>query len=88
MRAIVTGGAGFFGLHVVEALLARGDDVLSSTTSQREARERARPARLVERDLRDGLGDVFAEARPEACFHLGAEARRPVSVERPRTTPP
>ena len=27
MRAIVTGGAGFIGSHVADALLARGDEV-------------------------------------------------------------
>ena len=28
MRAVVTGGAGFIGSHVVDALVARGDEVL------------------------------------------------------------
>ena len=39
--------------------------------------------RLVERDVREGVGDVFGEARPEVCFHLGAQVDVRVSVDRP-----
>jgi len=40
-------------------------------------------ARLVERDIRDGLGDVLAEAPPEVCFHLAAQVDVRISVDRP-----
>jgi UDP-glucose 4-epimerase len=84
VRAIVTGGAGFIGSHVVEALLARGDEVTVVDDLSNGKRENVpEPAQLVERDLREGLSDVFAEARPEACFHLGAQVDVRVSVERP-----
>ena len=84
MRAIVTGGAGFIGSHVVEALLARGDEVTVVDDLSNGKRENVpEPARLVERDLREGLADVFEQARPEACFHLGAQVDVRVSVERP-----
>ena len=84
MRAIVTGGAGFIGSHVVEALLARGDEVTVVDDLSNGKRENVpEGARLVERDIRDGLGDVFDEARPEVCFHLAAQVDVRVSVERP-----
>jgi UDP-glucose 4-epimerase len=84
VRAIVTGGAGFIGSHVVEALLARGDEVTVVDDLSRGKRENVpEGARLVERDLREGLGDVFEEGRPEACFHLGAQVDVRVSVDRP-----
>jgi UDP-glucose 4-epimerase len=83
VRAIVTGGAGFIGSHVVDALVARGDEVtvLDNLSTGRRENVAAR-ARLVEADLAEA-GRVFAEARPEVCFHLGAQADVRVSVERP-----
>ena len=84
MRAIVTGGAGFIGSHVVEALLARGDQVTVVDDLSNGKRENVpEGVPLVERDLREGLGEVFADARPEVCFHLGAQVDVRVSVDRP-----
>jgi UDP-glucose 4-epimerase len=86
VRAIVTGGAGFIGSHLVDALVARGDDVLvidSLATGKRERLSKA--ARLVVGDIRDGdvLGETFRDARPDVCFHLAAQADVRRSVEEP-----
>jgi UDP-glucose 4-epimerase len=84
VRAIVTGGAGFIGSHVVEALLARGDEVTIVDDLSNGKRENVpKNTRLVELDLREGLVEVFADAGPELCFHLGAQVDVRVSVERP-----
>ena len=84
MRAIVTGGAGFIGSHVVEALLARGDEVLALDDLSNGKRENVpEGARLVVADLREPLDKDFDDVRPEVCFHLGAQVDVRVSVERP-----
>ena len=84
MRGIVTGGAGFIGSHVVEALLARGDEVVVVDDLSSGKRENVPDgAQLVEADIREALGAVFEEARPEVCFHLAAQVDVRVSVERP-----
>jgi UDP-glucose 4-epimerase len=84
VRAIVTGGAGFIGSHVVEALLARGDEVTVVDDLSRGRRENVPgAARFVERDIREGLEAVFDGARPAACFHLAAQVDVRVSVEKP-----
>jgi len=84
VRALVTGGAGFIGSHVADALVARGDEVhvLDNLASGR--RENVpEGARLHEADIRSDADAVFDQARPEACFHLAAQADVRVSVDRP-----
>ena len=85
MRAVVTGGAGFIGSNLVDALLARGDEVVVVDDLSTGKRENVSPdARLVEQDIRaPGLAELFAEVRPEVCFHLAAQADVPTSVRRP-----
>jgi UDP-glucose 4-epimerase len=80
MQTLVTGGAGFIGSNVVDALIARGDEVTvidNMSTGRRENLEDAlaNGARLVEADIRDGEGmrDIVADTAPEAIFHLAAQ---------------
>lgn len=84
MRAIVTGGAGFIGSHVVESLLARGDEVhVVDNLSSGKRENLAAGVTLHERDLREGLDDLFRDVVPDICFHLAAQIDVRVSVERP-----
>jgi UDP-glucose 4-epimerase len=83
VRAVVTGGAGFVGSHVAEALVGRGDEVVVLDNLSSGSREKVpEGARLVEADIRDPDA-VFDDARPEVCFHLAAQADVGTSVERP-----
>jgi len=83
MRALVTGGAGFIGSHVVEALLERGDEVHVLDDLSKGKRENvAAAAELHVADIRRPDA-VFDAVRPEAVLHLAAQADVRVSVERP-----
>jgi UDP-glucose 4-epimerase len=84
VRAIVTGGAGFIGSHVVDALVARGDEVVvvdSLVTGKRENVPEGVEVRV--QDIRDPLDEVFGDVRPDVVLHLAAQADVRVSVERP-----
>ena len=84
MRTIVTGGAGFIGSHVVDALVARGDEVAVIDSLIHGKQENvASGAELHLRDIREPLDDLFDAVRPEAVFHLAAQADVRVSVEHP-----
>jgi UDP-glucose 4-epimerase len=84
VRAIVTGGAGFVGSHVVDALVARGDEVLVVDSLVNGKRENvSERAQLRVHDIREPLDEIFGEFRPDVVFHLAAQADVRVSVERP-----
>jgi UDP-glucose 4-epimerase len=85
MRAIVTGGAGFIGSHLVDALLARGDEVHVVDNLSTGSRDNVASAvTLHELDIRDeALEQVAERLRPDVVFHLAAQADVGTSVERP-----
>ena len=85
-RAIVTGGAGFIGSHVVDALLADGREVTVIDDLSAGRAERVAPAAELRRlDIVDfdGLLKVFEELGPQSVFHLAAQASVVASVENP-----
>jgi UDP-glucose 4-epimerase len=83
VRAIVTGGAGFIGSNLVDALLARDAEVHVLDDLSKGVRENvAAPAELHVADIREPDA-VFDAVRPEVVFHLAAQADVRVSVERP-----
>jgi UDP-glucose 4-epimerase len=80
MRTLVTGGAGFIGSNLVDALVDRGDEVTvvdNISTGRRENLTGAleRDAELVESDIRDAdaMRDLFGRVQPEVVFHLAAQ---------------
>jgi UDP-glucose 4-epimerase len=80
MRTAVTGGAGFIGSHLVDALVERGDEVVVFDDLSSGKRTQVNPrAAFVERDIREGL-DLEGI---EVAFHLAAQADVQTSIARP-----
>jgi UDP-glucose 4-epimerase len=81
-RAIVTGGSGFIGSHLVDALVMKGVDV--TVIDFAEPKYRNEKASYVNRDIRhEGLNEVFANLKPDVVFHLAAHIDDRASVNDP-----
>jgi UDP-glucose 4-epimerase len=83
---LVTGGAGFIGSHLVDALLADGESVtVVDDLSSGDARRIADGADFHQVDIvdREAFDAVVDGARPEAIFHLAAQSSVTVSVSDP-----
>lgn len=95
MNVLVTGGAGFIGSHVVEALLARDhrvtvvddfNDFYDPAIKRRNCRAFGARARVMETDIRDlpALRSIFATERFDAIIHLAARAGVRPSLQQPQ----
>jgi len=85
MRAVVTGGAGFIGSHLVDVLVAAGHavvavDDLSTGRAENLASAFKRGSRLMLADVRSeaDMRRVLMDCRPQTVFHLAAQ----ISVSR------
>jgi len=89
-KVLVTGGAGFIGSNLVEALLARGDEVRVldnfATGSRANLASLGREVEVVEGDLRSYERVHTAVRGVELVFHQGALGSVPRSVQDPLTS--
>ncbi len=84
-NTVVTGGAGFIGSHLVDALIAAGHNVVVIDDLSHGKREFLNPkATFIEADIVTADFDtIFAEHQPEVVFHLAAQKDVRLSVENP-----
>ncbi len=99
-KVLVTGAAGFIGSHTVEALLARGDEVVGldnldpyydvsqkrANLAEIESASEARRFSFFEGDIRDEelVRRIFSEHKLEVVIHLAAMAGVRASIEQPQ----
>lgn len=89
MRVLVSGGAGFIGSHLVDALLSRGHDVRvidNFSSGRRENLAAHSRLQLVEGDVRDAAAVEHATQDIDIIFHLAAVASVAASTADPLGT--
>lgn len=84
MRILVTGGAGFIGSHLCEALAKEGHAVtVIDDLSSGSIENLPRGVALAQLSITDDLTSVFEKTKPQAIFHLAAQIDVRKSLENP-----
>jgi nucleoside-diphosphate-sugar epimerase len=84
-RVLVSGGLGFVGRHLTNALLSLGKEVVIVDNARTSVTTSPPPgATLHSVDIRDSAGVAKAAAGAELAFHLAANANGTLSVTQPR----
>ena len=93
MKILLTGAAGFIGMHAAERLLARGDEVVGidnlspyySVKLKKDRLKRLKGMRFQKLNLADAasLGKVISRFKPESVLHLAAQPGVRYSLENP-----
>jgi len=96
MKILVTGAAGFIGMHTSERLLARGDEVIGVDNLNDYYDVRLKEARLARLqgkpgfrfhklsvEDREGMAKLFATEKPQRVIHLAAQAGVRYSLTNP-----
>jgi UDP-glucose 4-epimerase len=84
-KVLVTGGAGFVGSHLVDALIQKGYSVCVIDNLSTGRKENLNPkAKFYEIDIRSlKLLEIFKKEKPEVVFHLAAQINLRKSIEDP-----
>jgi UDP-glucose 4-epimerase len=85
MKVLVTGGAGFIGSNIVDALIAKNHQVLILDNISTGKRQNLNPqAKLYELDLTSAAAaEMIVNEKPEIVFHLGAQIDVRKSIAEP-----
>jgi len=85
MKVVITGGAGFLGSHLVDALIARGDEAVVIDHHVKEKHRFPNPKSKIHKvSFGDpSVKDILREERPDAIVHLAAQISVTKSIADP-----